>query len=153
MRAITPPIIPIIKMFKYEAEIRGVLIDMSNVSVAFIKDRKKNSKTVAYCARDHEGKPMIRVYLEPWVKMTDHSKEHLIFHEVGHCILDRRHCGFETEYGPISIMFKKVLDSSYYKDNREELLDELFNISERCDGYDDESDEGDRTIRPSPDFY
>jgi hypothetical protein len=63
-----------------------------------------------------------------WVNLDDDGKELLMFHELGHCLLDRAHndeiIGFGT---PASIMNTKLFPGRAYSQQRAAYLDELFN--------------------------
>lgn len=56
---------------------------------------------------------------EFWDQATDLTREQLMFHELGHCVLGRQH----TTYG---IMHTPLLKDEYYKANRDKLIEELF---------------------------
>jgi hypothetical protein len=64
--------------------------------------------------------------------MDSFDKEQLLFHELGHCVLNRKHCDLVVNLDPISLMHPKMLKSEYYKNNRDELIEELFNADPRC---------------------
>lgn len=138
---------PIVEMFIYEAKSRGRLVDLTNLSMTFGNIRsKKTDKTVGYCARDPLGGMTIKIHIPTWKVMDEYQKEELIFHELAHCLIGRDHCKKKNKHGPISMMFPKLLDSGYYRENREDLLDELFNISPECVGDDGRSNEIDGSI-------
>ena len=138
---------PIVEMFIYEAKSRGHLVDLTNLSMTFGDIRvKKTEKTIGYCARDPLGGMVIKIHTPTWKKMNEYQREELVFHELAHCLMGRDHCKKSNKSGPISMMFPRLLDSSYYKENREDLLDELFNISPECVGNDGSADEVDGSI-------
>jgi len=133
---------PIIKSFVYEAGIHGHEVDLKNLSVTFGNVRiGKKDTTVGYCVKSPVGGMVIKIHKPTWGEMTVYKQEQLIFHELAHCLMGRDHCNKETDKGPLSIMNTHLLSSQYYKDNREELLDELFNVSPECVGNDVHADE------------
>lgn len=126
---------PIIDSFIYEARLHNTEVDLSHGSIVFANIRvNKKDTTLGYCRWDDKGNWIIRIHEPSWSKLGEYRQEVLVFHELAHCALDRRHCGKTKAEKPISIMFPKVLSESYYKDNREELVDELFNVSPECIG-------------------
>ena len=126
---------PIIKSFIYEANSRGHSVSLVHLSMTFGNIRvKKNDTTVGYCARDPLGGMVIKIHTPTWVKMNVYQQEELLFHEMAHCLIGRDHCGAVGDEGPISIMYPHILDGTYYKDHREELVDELFSPSLKCVG-------------------
>ena len=75
--------------------------------------------TVGWCVR-HSDKPS-------QISYSDAEKELLMFHELGHCVLDRRHRDTLTPHDvPLSIMATIMIDVEVYKNNREYYIDELF---------------------------
>ncbi len=63
-----------------------------------------------------------------WKNASDVEKEMVVFHELGHCALDRLHKSVTDPWGDqISVMFPRIFNPTLYKDNREYYVDELFN--------------------------
>lgn len=138
---------PIVQSFVYEARQRGHLVDLTNLSMTFGKIRsKKGDKTVGYCVRDFMGGMVIKIHTPTWKEMGPYQQEELIFHELAHCIMGRDHCSVKDKDGPISILYPKILSEKYYKEKREELVDELFNINPECVGNDGHTNEVDGKV-------
>jgi hypothetical protein len=141
---------PILKRFEYEAGIRGHLVDRSHLSVIFgLVRHDKKDKAVGRCHIDPMGGAIIKIRSESWVILDEYQREELVFHELGHCLMGRGHCSKANNEEPISIMYPHVLNGRYYKIHREDLVDELFNISSQCIGDDGHTDEVDGAIYPS----
>lgn len=67
-----------------------------------------------------------------WDRMNENTKEEVIWHELGHCVLDREHRDDEDEGGrPLSFMHSGKLcnNNPDYNEQKSKLTDELFNIS------------------------
>ena len=142
---------PIIDSFIYEARSRGHTVNLTNLSMTFGNIRiKKDDRTVGYCVHDVLGGMIIKIHDQTWKDMDIYSREQLVFHEMGHCLIGREHCIKANKDGPISIMFPRVLDSNYYRIHREELVDELFNISPECIGDDGNVNEVDGKVCTPP---
>lgn len=140
---------PILKSFEYEARIRGHEVDRSHLSITFgLRKSSKEDYTVGYCAKDPMGGVIIKLYQPSFMAMSDEEREELLFHELGHCLIGREHCFREGKTGPLSIMYPSVLDKQFYVDHREELVDELFNISPKCLGNNGLPNEVDGPICP-----
>ena len=76
-------------------------------------------------------KRQITINEDYWNAISDYKKEILIYHELGHCVLDLRgHDNEQIEVEgctiPKSIMNESLLMNSY-EENREYYLEELFN--------------------------
>lgn len=64
---------------------------------------------------------------DTWNTYAEGSRQNLIDHELGHCILERNHRPYLAEgKHPISVMFPQVLPSKYYDENKDRLYPELF---------------------------
>lgn len=146
---------PILNIFEYEARIRGYSVDRSHISITFGLIRRskldKNGKRdlrVGYCGKDPDGVGLaIKLYKPAWDNMNESEQEETIFHELGHCLIGREHCGYAMNRNPISIMYPHLINSSYYSKNREDLVDELFNFDSKCLRNDGHVDEVDGEIR------
>lgn len=116
---IDPELYPYIQKFRYEAEIRGYGLPDKDLLVEFNDvpgyGRCKWKKNWAH----------IKIHPEKYKSISDSNKEYIVFHELGHGLLNRHHAQYadtittmmtEDTYG----MFK------VYEDNRELFLDELF---------------------------
>lgn len=74
---------------------------------------------VASCS----GGKHIAVYRPVWVKASHTKREMIIFHELGHCVLNREHSS--TTDKP-SLMAESLISVRAYRENREYYLRELF---------------------------
>lgn len=83
---------------------------------------------VGVCIKYTDGYKEIQINQTAWNNYEEFNKEEVIFHELGHCILDRDHdTNLITEYEiPKSIMYPYVLDR-VYDDYRSYYLEELKN--------------------------
>lgn len=97
---------------------------ISIVSDAEVKKVSKNKKAVGVCRRYYRE---ILISREYWERSNDMSREMLVFHELGHCILLRDHRDDNDGWGhPNSLMRWKMFDSWIYEANREYYIEELF---------------------------
>jgi len=84
------------------------------------------------CVREEDDPNQIHLDRTYWEdeNTTDLQKEFVVFHELGHCILNRDHINTADNNGVcVSVMYNgnsSMCNLSYTEDNREELLDELF---------------------------
>jgi hypothetical protein len=108
---IDPEFIPYVELFE---EYKGNSI--GNMDIVFeIHKRPK----VGVC---HYAVEMRTIGIDPtyWKSASPARKENLIFHELGHCDLNLNHT---EEYG---IMFFSLLGTDFYKEYREDLIEDLF---------------------------
>ncbi len=82
------------------------------------------------CQVSERNDPVIVLNQDGWKAYGEFSREIVIFHELGHCILHREHDNGTVERNgetiPASIMNKHVLDVEDYLLNRDYYLQELF---------------------------
>lgn len=126
-------LVNVVKSFKYEAGMHGIDVETAGISVLFgTPQDEKDPKAVGSCLQYKSGARTILVRQDRWEAYDPYRKEALIFHELGHCILHREHCDVKAEDIPISIMYYGLLDSKFYEEHRDDLLEELFHADSRC---------------------
>ena len=84
--------------------------------------------TLGYCQKGGKS-PLIVINLNFWNKpwFSEADKEQLIFHELGHCILNREHLN-DTDSGgnPLSIMNYYHFSNLQYENDYSSYIQELF---------------------------
>jgi hypothetical protein len=128
-----------IEMFEVQSILHGAPANVSEVTVSFMDNEyiknesrdscKTRSRILGYC--DNNGPvPVILINRSFWKKSDFSERLALVFHELGHCLLGRRHKDGEFSLGgsnhPASILHsrsKMGLDTMEYYDY---YMDELF---------------------------
>ena len=102
---------------------------VTSLIMAFDTDTFKLEKdSVGVCHRETQKAPLIAIKRSFWVKATPTTKENLIFHELGHCILNRPHDDRRfTDDRPVSLMNSRLLLDLEYSNNKTYYWNELFN--------------------------
>ena len=102
------------------------------VTVPIVYD-SLGKETVGLCETFADGYRLIRIDTDFWQTMGNGGKEEVIYHELGHCQLDRDHVAQLTStpayrYAiPNSIMFPYIFgDASFYWMFREHYVQELM---------------------------
>lgn len=106
-------------------KVKSLAIAKLTVRYAGPRDKKADPNEIGHCEWVNS---IPTVVLDPieWNK-DEKRKEMVIFHEFGHCVLDRRHCeGISPEGYPNSIMAKVSFDPATYYSNKKYYLQELF---------------------------
>jgi hypothetical protein len=122
-----------VESFVTEGEKRGKHIDVSNLTIGF-NNEFMNAHIVGGCLRTRAANGgltggTIRIKADIWKEASTEHREELIYHEMGHCVLDREHNDEETFEGrPKSYMHPSLLVSNNndYESRKTEYLDELF---------------------------
>lgn len=136
---IAPPAAEIFERFLRESRLRGLNLDSHNITIE-IKDfdaesTEVNGKrlfTVGQCEYGTPwSAPAIILQKHYWEDYSEDTREELLFHELGHCLLMRDHV--ETTFkdasdleAPTSIMFSRVIPGAIYVTNRNYYINELF---------------------------
>lgn len=69
----------------------------------------------------------IKVDKKNWYIMSEEQKTNLIFHELGHCALNRDHVSFESpRVCPTSFMYFQVMTVDCLQNHFEEYIKEMF---------------------------
>jgi hypothetical protein len=84
--------------------------------------------TVGLCTITSKTPPTITIDRSYWSKATSMEKETLMFHELGHCELKRKHRSDIVNGVPISLMYPNSI-WNYYKQTPLTYQDELFSIT------------------------
>jgi hypothetical protein len=95
------------------------------IGVNMVEDyQMRTSQTIATCK--YSPRPHIIVKRTLWERIGYAQKEYILFHELGHCVLNRPH--IETTMGdtPVSLMYPEYFSISNYEQHRPAYLKELF---------------------------
>jgi hypothetical protein len=122
---------PYFNRFKGLAAKYNCPVDYSKlVSIKMINDNIlcNQTKHIKYFDRPlgmcmSNGEKVYILLSQKWISLPDRSKEIILFHELGHGLLNRRHISFRT-----SIMNESESYVRNYSTNRDSLLRELFDI-------------------------
>lgn len=119
---------PYVAQFESEANARGVALSVDNLIVEF--GDLENAQERGMCILKTEETPRIVIRKDTWERMSEATRESLMFHELGHCVLRRVHVtdtGIDgQDYLAASLMNPYVVRGDSYKLNRDGYLKELF---------------------------
>lgn len=123
-------VLPYVIEFQYQAYVHNVPLKIDDLVVEFKQDLHiENAVGLCYYGNSTYT-PRIEIAAWWWNFASNTQKEILVYHELGHCILGRKHDKVLDIYGnPESIMYPSVLSAYHYEANKENLLKELFNGS------------------------
>lgn len=118
--------------FEKEAEIRGLDVDLSARQIEGFIAKLGEGEGVAGKCRYHSSRPNeIVVDQGIWEVSNTTTKELIVFHELGHCVLGRGHDeGINQDGTCKSIMRSGIMgcQDNYNTKTRNLYLDELFTI-------------------------
>ncbi len=126
---VNPEFIPHLEQFHKEAKANNRLIIIENLTIKF--DGKLNDTNIlAEC--EHAYYPIISFRPSFWDNASEEDRENVMFHELGHCILNLDHDEerirtINNESIAKSIMYPWPLDGNVYLRYRSYYIIELFN--------------------------
>jgi hypothetical protein len=127
--AIQPELKPFFELFRLESEKRGLPFDVNVEKITTEMVNISGDNIIAQCTRYTNQPSVIKVDIAYWNAASQTDKEFYLFHELGHCFLNRSHNNDKDANGNcVSIMHgsKDACNFLYTKLNRDKYLDELF---------------------------
>ncbi|MEO6130336.1 MAG: putative metallopeptidase, partial [Saprospiraceae bacterium] len=115
--------------FVTEGASRNVTVDYESARVSGYIRTIQTQNVIGQCVHDSNQPNTVIIDRDYWSTGTDLEREFLVFHELGHCVLNREHMDDADENGIcISIMTSGSPECrlSYTLSKRKKLLDELF---------------------------
>lgn len=113
--------------FKQEGVLRRQSIKMEDVIGSIVTMETKG--VLGRCNQSTTGSKHLMIDSLFWLTATFKEKEYVIFHELGHCTLNRRHLDTKNVDGTCISMMQSGNGScmmNYNAQNRSKYLDELF---------------------------
>ena len=126
--AVEAELIQYFNSFATEAQARNVLIDWEHEQIS-AKFSEIEGDAVGQCLTFDQGSREIVIDTEFWQSSNTISREFLVFHELGHCVLGRAHLDASAGNGICSSMMTSgegTCRANYNQRTREDYLDELF---------------------------
>lgn len=126
--SIHPELVPFVQQFQREADLRNLQVDLTKMSIAF------SGFLLPSCGTNlvFGSHTLISAHEDCWGSLNNFQKEKLIFHELGHTILNR----VDDENKLQSGSFKSIMNSStqslyngFTLEKRTYYIDELFNAN------------------------
>jgi len=122
---VSPELCPFFQSFEKEAAKRGLIVDLKNAGVK-ARFTKINGSVVGICSRNAVNEILIDQNF--WDRSSHLSKELIVFHELGHCYLNKVHNNLVAANGTCgSIMRNGNSCIDYYTEKtRVGLLNKFF---------------------------
>lgn len=123
-------LIPYFEIFANEAAVRGIVVDYEAERIEGLIQDIPASDVLGQCFRNVE-RPRKVIFDRPtWEQADEAKRQFLVFHELGHCFLNRGHLDLrDGDNNCVSIMHSSTQlcpDFELTDENREFFLDELF---------------------------
>lgn len=122
---IAPELVQQFDNFQYEADAHGITLDIVDIIVVF--GEMDEDEVIGYCWQRDNMTPLVVISQEFWQTASIVEQEILMFHELGHCLLNKEHDNrLDINGMPNSIMNEYILDEYYYETYREDYLQQFF---------------------------
>ena len=124
-----PELEPYFDLFAEEALKYGISVDYEARRIEGLIQDIPNASIQGQCFRNEERPNKVVIDVNYWNNATEAEKEFIIFHELGHCFLEREHLDTRNSDGTcVSIMHSSpsVCSFNLTDQNRKDYLNELF---------------------------
>ena len=116
------------RSFAFEAALRGRTIDwdLERIATEFIDSE---TDAIGSCLTYDDGSNLITIDKTNWDISSDVEREFLIFHELGHCLLERSHTNTSNLRGVCASIMnsgENICFLNYNTNTRNDYLNELF---------------------------
>lgn len=122
-------LIPFFEIFAAEANQRGIQVDFELERIEGLIQDISDPTIQGQCFFNEDKPKKVIIDFNYWNNASFEEKEFIIFHELGHCFLDRDHLDASNNQNVcVSIMHSspQACDFELNNNNREAYLDELF---------------------------
>jgi hypothetical protein len=118
---------PYFDAFKARAATEGYNVNITDLTISSVATISTDN-VVAECAGMGQDQvtPAITVSQYYWTQLDVYYREELIFHEMGHCVLNRVHRPDQNNNLSLSIMDPYIFGDSEYTANYYQYMHELF---------------------------
>ena len=118
--------------FETEAYLRGIDLDLKQFNLSGELVEIEDDHVAGTCSYGGSTGREIEIDIEIWSKLPSNYKEFIVFHELGHCVLNRGHSEAQDDQGLCLSIMRSGLGScidNYRSSTRNSYLDELFSNS------------------------
>ena len=115
--------------FVTEAASHNIEIDLSTIDLGGYVKNIETDGTMGQCISYTDGSKNVVVDEQIWDRLDALEREYVVFHELGHCILQRSHNDEQDTNGVCESIMQsgdRLCQSNYTITNRSILLNELF---------------------------
>ena len=123
-------LVPYFERFQEEAAARGISVDLATAEIEGVIEEIDEQHVAGQCSYGRFRNPrLVTIDASFWRRSSDRFKEFIVFHELGHCYLNRGHLESAFSNGVcVSIMRSGVGDcfDNYHVNTREYYINELF---------------------------
>lgn len=120
---------PYLERFSVEGAARGVTVDFESANISAYLENIPAAGVSGQCYHNNDAPNRLVIDVVFWNQASDIRREFVIFHELGHCFLQRSHLETMRSDGTCASMMHSGLSgcrNAYSSATRATYLDELF---------------------------
>lgn len=119
---------PYFDRFVEEGTLRGLAIDLTAKRIEGFLLEIEEQDVAGQCSYSSSSTRKVNIDIDYWNRATELEKEFVVFHELGHCYLERSHSDAQQNRSCTSIMHSGTSGCRfrYNATTRSTYLDELF---------------------------
>jgi Zn-dependent peptidase ImmA (M78 family) len=117
--------------FVNEAAVRDLKISLDQIDLDAYVTNIETRGTLGQCKSYSDGSKQIIIDQPFWESASDIEREYVVFHELGHCLLNRSHDDSKDSNGNCQSIMQSgdgECNGLYNLQNRNSLLEELFSF-------------------------
>lgn len=126
---VVPDLRPLYILFEEEAAERGLDFNLTELGITGNIVELGDNSILGVCVREPGEYNRVAIDIDAWINSSPEFRELIVFHELGHCVLERDHFDDDVDGICVSIMNSGLSGCEFILDDeivREEYLDELF---------------------------
>lgn len=130
-QGVAPELWSYFEKFERAAAERGVAIDLAVVGITGSIEKIHAHGTVGLCNHRLDQPNHVIIDKNFWVSASENAKEMIVFHELGHCYLERGHTDAKRNDGTCASIMRSGKGGCvdfYNNTNKESYLDELYTV-------------------------
>lgn len=115
--------------FEIEGQNRGIEVDLFSAEIQGFMNMINETGVIGQCVESDANGKRIIIDSNRWKRLSSSEREFIVFHELGHCFLNRDHTDKTSRNGTCLSMMHSgttVCENLYNITTREKYLDELF---------------------------
>ncbi len=120
---------PYFLRFEQEALQRGMEVDLTAANIRGIIQEIEENQVAGQCRYNRLDPRLVTIDASFWRRASDLFKEFIVFHELGHCFLNRPHLETAFSNGVCTSIMRSGTGScidNYNRLTRQSYIDELF---------------------------
>lgn len=117
--------------FEAEATKRGLSVDLAAENILGVFADLSGTHVAGQCTHNYNQPQQITIDVPFWNSASELNREMIVFHELGHCYLDRNHLDASFSNGLCKSIMRSGLcccQDAYTSNNRTYYLNELFRL-------------------------